>query len=38
MVIPARIEDGRVIPSEPLPEPSAIDRVTVVLELVDSVT
>jgi hypothetical protein len=32
-VIPARIENGRVIPSEPLPEDSTIEGVSLLLKL-----
>ncbi len=33
-VIPARIEDGRIVTDEPLPEASVIESVSVVVRLV----
>ena len=34
-LIPARIENGRVIPSEPLPEGAEVRSVTVLVEVVE---
>ena len=36
--IPARIENGQVVADEPLPEPGDVERVRIVVELVDRPT